>query len=85
MAHFAIVENGVVVAVLKVDDADITRPDGTESEQLGQQFLASLYSQPPSAFVQTSYTNQPIEGRTRGKYAGIGDIWDGAEFTDPTP
>jgi len=31
-------------------------------------------------WVQTSYNSNPIEGQDRGKYAGIGDIWNGEQF-----
>jgi hypothetical protein len=30
-------------------------------------------------WVQTSYNNNPIEGASRGKYAGIGDTWNGTD------
>jgi hypothetical protein len=33
--------------------------------------------------VQTSYNNNPIEGASRGKYAGIGDTWNGTDFVAP--
>jgi hypothetical protein len=31
-------------------------------------------------WVQTSYNSNPIEGQDRGKYAGIGDVWNGSQF-----
>jgi hypothetical protein len=34
-------------------------------------------------WVQTSYNGNPIEGQDRGKYAGIGDIWNGSQFVSP--
>jgi hypothetical protein len=34
-------------------------------------------------WVQTSYNNNPIEGASRGKYAGIGDTWNGTDFVAP--
>ena len=77
MAHFAKVENGVVQQVIVVSD------DDTPTEVAGQEFLASLGL--VGEWVQTSYNNSPIEGASRGKYAGIGDIWNGTEFVAPEP
>lgn len=84
MATFAITNNGVVGAVIKLDDSVIIGPDGKEDESLGQAFLSDVYGLPPEQFVQTSYTNAPIEGKSRGKYAGIGDTWTGTVFESPT-
>lgn len=84
MASFAIVEDGLVIEVVKLDDAVITGPDGKESEALGQAFLADQYGTAPARYVQTSYTNAPVEGKSRGKYAGIGDTWTGTVFESPT-
>lgn len=83
MATFAITNNGVVGAVIKLDDSVIIGPDGKEDESLGQAFLSDIYGLPPEQFVQTSYTNAPIEGKSRGKYAGIGDTWTGTVFESP--
>lgn len=76
MAHFAKVENGVVQAVLVVSN------DDAPTEVAGQEFLASLGL--TGEWVQTSYNNNPIEGASRGKYAGIGDTWNGTVFVAPT-
>ena len=73
MAHFAQVSNGVVQQVIVVSNDDA--PD----EATGQQFIASLGL--AGDWIQTSYNGNPIEGQDRGKYAGIGDIWNGTEFT----
>ena len=75
MAHFAKVENGVVREVIVVSNTDA--PD----EATGQAFIASLGL--TGEWVQTSYNNNAVEGATRGKYAGIGDLWNGTEFTSP--
>ena len=79
MAHFAYVQDGIVQRVETVSN-DALDPENEEAS--GQQFLASLYpGTSPADFVQTSYN-----ASMRGKYAGIGDTWDGVDFTavDPT-
>jgi hypothetical protein len=77
MAHFAKVENGVVQQVIVVSNDDAP----TEAE--GKAFIASLNI--AGDWVQTSYNNNPIEGVSRGKYAGIGDTWNGTLFIAPQP
>ena len=77
MAHFAKIENGVVQQVIVVSN------DDAPTEVAGQTFLASLGL--VGEWVQTSYNNNPIEGASRGKYAGIGDTWNGTVFTTPQP
>ena len=75
MAHFAKVDNGIVQTVIVVSNDDA--PD----EATGQAFIASIGLE--GDWVQTSYNNNPVEGASRGKYAGIGDLWNGTEFTSP--
>ena len=75
MAHFARIENGVVREVIVVSNENAS----TEAE--GQAFIAACGLD--GEWVQTSYNNNPIEGQHRGKYAGIGDLWDGQRFTTP--
>lgn len=77
MAHFARVEDGVVREVIVVSNDVIIDSDGVEQEQLGIDFCKSLYGQ-DTEWVQTSYN-----GNIRGRYAGVGDIWDGREFKSP--
>ena len=76
MAHFARIENGIVREVIVVSN------DNAPTEAAGQAFIASIGL--TGEWVQTSYNNNPIEGASRGKYAGIGDLWDGTTFTTPT-
>lgn len=79
MAHFAYVVDGVVQRVEVVNNDAL---DPNDEEGSGQAFLATLYpGTEPGDFVQTSYN-----ASFRGKYAGIGDTWDGVDFTavDPT-
>lgn len=75
MAHFALVENSVVSQVIVVSN------DDAPTEADGKAFIASLGLE--GEWVQTSYNNNPIEGQDRGKYAGIGDIWNGSQFITP--
>ena len=75
MAHFARVENGVVREVIVVSN------DDAPTEAAGKAFIASIGLS--GEWVQTSYNNNPVEGASRGKYAGIGDLWDGTTFTTP--
>lgn len=72
MAHFALIEDGIIQQVIVVsdDDAPGSFPD---SEAAGQSFIASLGL--AGEWRQTSYN-----GSFRGKYAGIGDVFDGADF-----
>lgn len=70
MAHFAKVENGIVREVIVVGN------DDAPTEDAGKAFIAACGLS--GDWVQTSYT-----GSMRGKYAAIGDTWDGTEFKSP--
>ena len=62
MAHFAEIDsNNVVVRVLVVAD---------DQEQRGQEFLANDCNLGGN-WIQTSYN-----GNIRGKFAGVGDVYD---------
>ena len=77
MAHFANIDTrGVVLKVIVISN------DDAPTEAAGQAFIASIGLE--GEWVQTSYNNNPIEGQDRGKYAGIGDLWDGQQFTTPS-
>ncbi len=75
MAHFARVSNGIVQQVIVVSN------DDAPTEAAGQAFIASIGL--AGTWIQTSYNNNLIEGASRGKYAGIGDTWDGTVFASP--
>ncbi len=75
MAHFAKVCDGVVTQVIVVSN------DDAPNEAAGQAFIASIGL--AGTWIQTSYNNNPVEGASRGKYAGIGDTWDGTVFASP--
>lgn len=75
MAHFAeLDENNIVKQVIVVHNNELL-VDGVESEAKGIEFCQSLFG---GNWIQTSY-NRTI----RGKFASIGDIWDGTNFITP--
>jgi hypothetical protein len=75
MAHFAKVENGVVRQVIVINNEVLLDENGVEQESIGAQFCHDTFG---GEWVQTSY-NQTM----RGNFAGVGDIWDGINFTSP--
>jgi len=77
MAHFAKIENSTVAEVIVIGN------EQAPTEVAGQEFIASLGL--IGEWVQTSYNNSPIEGESRGKFAGIGDTWNGTEFVSSQP
>lgn len=79
MAHFARIENGIVREVNVINNAVLGDADFPESEPIGQAFIASLGL--AGEWKQTSYN-----ANFRGKYAGIGDIYDADNdvFVAPT-
>jgi hypothetical protein len=69
MAHFAEIDyDNKVLRVLVVDNSQ---------EHRGQEFLANDLGL-GGTWIQTSYN-----ANFGGKYAGIGDVWDGTNFTTP--
>jgi hypothetical protein len=69
MAHFAEIDSdNKVIRVLVVDNSQ---------EHRGQEFLADELGL-GGTWVQTSYN-----ANFGGKYAGIGDVWDGVNFSNP--
>lgn len=61
MAHFAEIQDNIVVRILRIPDSQ---------ENRGQEYLANDLGL-GGQWVQTSYNNN-----IRGKYAGIGDIYN---------
>ena len=71
MAYFAeINKDNKVIRVLVVDDSEQHR---------GQEFLANDLGL-GGTWIQTSY-----HANFAGKFAGIGDTWDGTNFVAPEP
>jgi hypothetical protein len=64
MAHFAQIKDNLVTQVIVVNNEEV--PD----EATGVAFCKSLFGE-DTEWVQTSYN-----GNIRGKYAGVGDIYD---------
>lgn len=69
-AHAALIEDGIVRNVIVIPYCNDNDAEVTAyCNSIG---LAGTW-------VDTSYT-----GSRRGKYAGLGDTWDGENFTSPT-
>lgn len=82
MAYFAeIDENGTVLQVISISNADAPDPAPTNSEPLGQAFIAEVLGL-SGEWRQTSY-----HGNFRKQYAGIGWRYDAAAdvFISPQP
>ena len=82
MAHFATLnESNIVTRVEVINNDVILDGDGVEQEQLGVDFLTSLYGAGRN-FKQTSYNNN-----FRKQYAGLGFTYDVAKdkFIAPQP
>ena len=76
MAHFAKIENNIVTQVIVVNNEVLLDENNVEQESIGAQFCQDTFG---GTWVQTSYN-----ANFRGRYAGIGDLWDGTNFTTPT-
>lgn len=77
MAHFAqINDDNTVQQVIVIANDDCGGGDFPESEPIGQAFIASIGL--TGQWLQTSY-----HANFRGKYAGIGDLWNGTNFVTP--
>lgn len=82
MAHFAELDsNNTVLRVLVVDNMMLKDEQGNEQEQLGIEFLKSLFGH-ETVWMQTSYN-----GNFRKNYAGIGYTYDQTRdaFINPKP
>ena len=79
MAHYAQIEDNLVIQVIVVNNNDILDAQGNESETVGTQFCTDLLG---GTWVQTSYN-----GNIRKNYAGIGDTYDTTRdaFIAPKP
>jgi hypothetical protein len=80
MAHFAeIDQSGVVLRVIVVSNSDTRDRFGRESEKTGVAFCKNLFGA-DTRWVQTSYNDN-----FRGKFAGVGDVYDPAADIFLTP
>ena len=79
MAHFAqLDENNIVLQVIVVHNDQLLDSDGIELEDNGVSFCKSLFGA-NTIWKQTSYN-----GNFCGKYAAIGDTFNGTEFVSPS-
>jgi hypothetical protein len=81
MAHFAkIDDNNVVLEILVVHNNELINEHGVELEELGVQFLSSIFNH--TTWKQTSYNKT-----FRKNYAGIGYTYDASRdaFIPPKP
>ena len=79
MAHFAKIENNVVIQVIVVDNKDTPDANGVEKEYIGAAFCERLLG---GTWKQTSYN-----GNFRMNYAGLGYTYDATRdaFIPPKP
>lgn len=80
MAYFAqIADDGTVLQVISVSNADAPDPAPANSEPLGRAFIADVLGL-PGTWVQTSFN-----ATFRGHYAGPGYVYDAQadEFLPP--
>lgn len=84
MPYFATVIGTTVQKVERIEGWVMQDDQGIEVEQLGAEYLARLYPGTTAAnYVMTHYPVGQPDPFPRGKFAAIGDQWDGATFTDP--
>ena len=81
MAYFAQLENNIVQQVISISNNDAPDPAPTNSEPLGQAFIANVLKL-GGTWKQTSYN-----GTFRKHYAGIGYTYDDVldAFIPPKP
>jgi len=92
MASFAKIENNIVITVLSVVNDVLKDSNGVEQEQLGINFLKTLYNEPNAIWKQTSYNTVGGVHRLGGtpfrkNHAGIGHTYDQQRdaFIPPKP
>ena len=81
MASFAKIENNIVKTVVSVVNEVLKDSNGVEQENIGIQFLKTLYNEPNAIWKQTSYNTVGgvhLLGGTpfRKNHAGIGYTYD---------
>jgi hypothetical protein len=79
MAHFAQLENNIVIKVIVVSNEDTADENGVENEEIGIAFCSNLLG---GTWKQTSYN-----GTIRKNYAGVGYTYDEGRdaFIAPKP
>jgi len=81
MASFAKIENNIVITVISVVNEVLKDSNGIEQENIGIEFLKTLYNEPNAIWKQTSYNTYGgvhSLGKTpfRKNHAGIGFTYD---------
>ena len=81
MASFAKIENNIVITVHSVVNEVLKDSNGVEQENIGIQFLKTLYNEPNAIWKQTSYNTiggvHKLGGTPfRKNHAGIGYTFD---------
>jgi len=81
MASFAKIENNIVITVVSVVNEVLKDSNGIEQENIGIEFLKTLYNEPNAIWKQTSYNTVGgvhLLGGTpfRKNHAGIGYTYD---------
>lgn len=81
MAHFALVNDGIVGNVIVIANAAIDDLPFPESEPVGQAFIATLpdLAAQSGVWMQCSYN-----GNFRAVYPGMGYSFDGTDFVAPS-
>jgi hypothetical protein len=92
MASFAKIKNNIVIAVHSVVNEVLKDSNGIEQENIGIEFLKTLYNEPNAIWKQTSYnTNAGVHSLGgnpfRKNHAGIGYTYDAQRdaFIPPKP
>ena len=78
MAHFAQLNGNTVSQVIVINNEVINNLPDLEGESIGIAFCKSLFGE-NTLWAQTSYS-----GAFRGKFAGVGDTFDGTNFVTTT-
>jgi len=80
MAHYALVNEGIVRNVITVANAAIDDLPFPESEPVGQAFIATL---PDLAVQAGTWWQCSYNANFRGCYPGLGYWFDGVNFIPP--
>jgi hypothetical protein len=80
MAHFALVDDGIVRNVITIADAAIDDLPFPESEPVGVAFIATL---PDLAAQAGTWWQCSYNANFRGVYPGLGYGFDGVDFIPP--
>jgi hypothetical protein len=80
MAHFALVDDGIVRNIVVIANAVMDDLPFPESEPLGQAFIATL---PDLAAQSGTWRQCSYNANFRGCYPGLGYTFDGSVFVPP--